>query len=294
MANAMVALLGLGHMGRAMTKRLLNEGFRLRVWDRTAEKAGALPGAEACATPREAVAGAPFVLTSLANDEAVREVTFGRDGFIDALEPAALHVGMSTISWELARTLAEVHTQKGSGYVGAPVLGRPDAVERGELWILAGGAPDNVARCQPLFDVLGQGVIHVEDAPRAHLTKIIANFMTASTIEMLGEAMALAEKAGIEPGRLVEMLSETILGSPILRGYGRRIARREFEPAAFWLELGLKDVSLALRAGDELRAPLPLASLLRDHMLEAIAKGRAKQDWAALAAVAEEAAGLPT
>ena len=294
MAETTVAFVGLGHMGQPMATRLLRAGFRVRAWNRTRQKAEELPGAEVCATPRQAVAGAPFVMTSLANDEAVREVTLGRDGFLEAMAPDAVHVGTSTISWALAQTLAEAHARTGSHYVGAPVLGRPEAAERGELWILAGGERDVVPRCRPLFDAVGQGVIAVDDAAGAHLTKIIANFMIANTIELLGEAMALADKAGITPERLVEMLGRTILGSPVLRGYGMRIARREFEPAGFRVELGLKDVSLALAAAEQARVPLPLASLLHDHLLEAIARGRGAQDWAALAAVAREAAGLPT
>jgi 3-hydroxyisobutyrate dehydrogenase-like beta-hydroxyacid dehydrogenase len=281
-------------MGQAMVKRLVADGFRLRVWDRTSEKASALPDVEACATAREAVAGAPVVMSSLANDEAVREVTFGPHGFIEAMEPDAVHVGTSTISWTLAGTLAEEHRRRSSHYLGAPVLGRPDAAERGELWIFAGGDPGIVQRCQPVLDAVSQGVLTLEDPAHAHLTKLIANFMVVNTIELLGEATALAEKAGITSERLVEMIGRTILGSPVLRGYGARIARREFEPAAFRLELGLKDVSLALAAGAELRAPLPLASLLHDHLLEAVARGRGQQDWSALAALAQEAAGLAT
>ena len=215
------------------------------------------------------------------------------DGVLDALAPDAVHLGASTISWKLAGALDEAHRRKGTHYVGSPVLGRPDAAERGELWILAGGEPGIVSRCRPIFDAIGQGTIAAGSAAQAHLVKIIANFMIANTIEMLGEAMALGDKGGIAPAKLVDMLGRTILGSPVLRGYGARIAEGAFEPAGFPLELGLKDVLLALAAAEELRAPMPQASLVHDHMLEAIAKGRGRQDWSALAALVQESAGTP-
>jgi 3-hydroxyisobutyrate dehydrogenase-like beta-hydroxyacid dehydrogenase len=190
----MAAFLGLGHMGQAMVKRLVSAGFHLRVWDRTPGKAAPAPGLEVCGSPQEAVRGAPFVVTSLANDEAVREVTFA---FIDAMEPDAVHVGTSTISWSLAKVLAGMHPKKGSHYVGAPVLGRPDAAERGELWILVGGEPAVARRCQPIFDAIGHGTIAADTAPDAHLTKIIANFMIANTIEMLARRRPSAKKVAL-------------------------------------------------------------------------------------------------
>lgn len=289
MTDATVAFLGLGHMGRAMAKRLSHAGFHLRLWDRTPGRAVAGKGVEVFATPQEAVKGAPFVMTSLTNDEAVRDVTFA---FLGTMEPDSVHLGTSTISWSLAKALVDVHAQRSTHYVAACVLGRPDAAERGDVAFIVGGDVEVARRCQPIFDAIGNSTIVADSAPQAHLTKIIANFMIANTIEMLGEATALAEKGGILPENLVDMLGRTIVGSPVLRGYGARIARGEFEPAGFRLEMGLKDVSLALSAGEELRAPLPMASLVHDHMVEAIAKGRAQQDWTALAAVAREAAGL--
>jgi 3-hydroxyisobutyrate dehydrogenase-like beta-hydroxyacid dehydrogenase len=293
MAEMVVAFVGLGQMGRGMVSSLARHRIRLRVWDRTPAKAQALADvAEVCATPRQAVAGAPFVMTSLPNDPVVQEMTFGAQGFAEAMAPDAVHLGTSTISWKLGQLLDESHRQRGTHYVGSPVLGRPDAAEQGQLWVLAGGEPEIVARCRDIWDAIGQGTLEAGTAAQAHLVKIIANFMIANTIELLGEALALGDKGGIAPARLVDMLGRTIVGSPVMRGYGARIARGDYEPAGFRLELGLKDVSLALAAAEELRAPLPLASLVHDHMIEAIARGRGHQDWSALAAMAQEAAGL--
>ncbi|UJR86692.1 NAD(P)-dependent oxidoreductase [Sandaracinus amylolyticus] len=293
-ARPTVAFLGLGHMGRGMVASLQRAGLGVRAWNRTPGRVAPSDGLELCATPREAVRDVALVITSLADDTAVRDATLGREGFLDAMTPDAVHVGTSTISWTLAQELSDAHARRGTHYVAAPVLGRPDAAERGALTVLVGGEPAVVARARPIFDAIGGSTLDTGTAAHAHLTKIIANFAIASTIELVGEATALGEKAGIPPERLVEVLGKTVVASPILRGYGERIARGELEPAGFRLELGLKDVSLALAASTQLRAPLPIASLLRDHILEGIAKGRGQQDWAALATVAREAAGVTT
>jgi 3-hydroxyisobutyrate dehydrogenase-like beta-hydroxyacid dehydrogenase len=287
-----IAFLGLGQMGRGMAGSLLRAGIQLRVWDRTPGRLTARPGLTDCASPREAVRGVPFVITSLADDEAVKAVTLGLDGFLQAMDRGAAHLGTSTISYALARELVSAHAERDTHYVGTPVLGRPDAAERGALTVITGGPAEVVTAAHPVLTAIAQGTITAESAPAAHLIKIIANLIIATTIETAGEALALGEKAGIAPERLIEMLGDTPVASPILRSYGPRIARREFEPAGFRLELGLKDMNLALDASTELGAPLPLASLLRDHLIQALAHGRAQQDWSALADMAREAAGL--
>jgi 3-hydroxyisobutyrate dehydrogenase-like beta-hydroxyacid dehydrogenase len=287
-----IAFVGLGQMGRGMAGSLLRAGIELRVWNRTPGRLAARPGLTECATASEAVRGVPFVISSLSNDEAVKAVTFGPDGILQALEPGAAHLGASTVSFALARTLVSAHAERRTHYLGTPVLGRPDAAERGALTVITGGPAEVVASARPLLAAIAQGTIAADSAPAAHLTKIIANLIIATTIETIGETIALAEKAGIAPARLIESLADTVVASPVLRSYGPRIARREFEPAGFRLELGLKDVNLALAAGGELAAPLPLASLLRDHLVAAMAQGRAQQDWSALAEIPRAAAGL--
>jgi 3-hydroxyisobutyrate dehydrogenase-like beta-hydroxyacid dehydrogenase len=129
-------------------------------------------------------------------------------------------------------------------------------------------------------------------APHATLAKLLGNFMIASTIEMLGESLALAEKAGLDPSRLLGMLTGTLFGAPVVKRYGQIVADTAFEPAGFQLALGLKDVNLALGAGEELRVPLPLASLVRERMLTALAQGREQFDWSGFASVIRAAAGL--
>jgi 3-hydroxyisobutyrate dehydrogenase-like beta-hydroxyacid dehydrogenase len=210
------------------------------------------------------------------------------------LPAGGVHAGTSTISLRLAGELAEAHATRGQAFVATPVLGRPDAAGRGELWILTGGDQSAVGRAAPALACLGQGQIAVGTARQAALAKLLANFMIAGTIELLAEATTLGEKGGIAPPALVDLLTRTLFGSPIVKGYGSRMAAGEFRPAGFTVPLGLKDVELALEAARDLRAPLPVAGVARDHLIGALARGRADWDWGALATVVREAAGLDT
>jgi 3-hydroxyisobutyrate dehydrogenase-like beta-hydroxyacid dehydrogenase len=275
-----------------MAENLVTAGFAVRAWNRTPGKAP--KGAVECRTPREAAQGARFAITMLADDKAVTDTVFGDAGLIAGLGEGAIHVGMSTISVALSRRLSEEHPKAGQRFVAAPVFGRPDAAAARKLWIVPGGAPDDVAACKPLFDALGQGTFPMKTPPHASLTKLCGNFMIASLIEMFGEAFALGEKAGLQPASLADALVSILFaGAPLAKGYAGRIASTEFEPAGFAMPLGLKDVSLALEAARELRVPLPLASLLRDHFLASLARGREGWDWGGMAGVIRENAGLP-
>jgi 3-hydroxyisobutyrate dehydrogenase-like beta-hydroxyacid dehydrogenase len=223
----------------------------------------------------------------------VRDVALGANGILAGLAPGALHVGTSTISLRLVGELVHAHETVGTTFLAAPVLGRPDAAARGELWLLTGGDPAALARAAPVLTRLGQGQVHLGTPAQAMLGKLLANFMIAGTIELLAEATTLGEKGGLAPQGLVDLFVNTLFGSPVVKGYGGRIAAGQFKPAGFSVPLGLKDVELALEASHDLQAPLPVASVARDHLIAALARGRADWDWGALATAVREAAGLP-
>ncbi len=286
-----IGFIGLGRMGRPMAANLVAAGFTVRTWNRTPGKAP--PGAVECRSPREVAEQCAIVATMLADDAALEQVTFGDGGLLAGLRRGGIHVSMSTISVALSRKLREAHSAAGQGYVAAPVFGRPEAAQKKQLWIVCGGEQKDLAACERLFTALGRGTFTVAEAPQAHVVKLIGNFLIATTIESLGEATAVAEKAGLDPTRLVEFFGGTMFGSTVFTGYGARVAATEFEPAGFAMPLALKDVTLALQAGHELRAPLPMASLLRDRLLAALARGRDGWDWSGLTSVAREEAGLP-
>jgi 3-hydroxyisobutyrate dehydrogenase-like beta-hydroxyacid dehydrogenase len=282
-------------MGSPIAKNLAKAGFRLRVWNRNPQKAKDLirdlPQAQLCNTPREAAEGSQFVVSSLANDEAVRAVTFGPDGTLTGMDKDCTRVEASTISVALSQELESAHAKAQRRFVAAPVFGRPDAAAQRQLWIVAGGPSDALDRCAPLFDAIGQGTFRFARPPHANLMKLVGNLTIASLIETLGEVLVLVEKGGVAPGDAMQVLS-AVFQSPVLKGYGSRIATQSYRPAGFRMDLGFKDVTLALRSGEELKVPLPIASLIHDHFVEALALGRGDLDWSALATVMRDAAGL--
>ncbi len=289
-----VGFIGLGAMGVCMVRNLLQAGHRVTVFNRSPERASALvsDGAVIAACIEEAAAQ-EFVITMLAHDAATETVVFESD-FINAMPSDGVHICMATISAQLGKRLAETHAKAGRAYISAPVFGRPPAAAAAQLFIVAGGDPAALARCQPLLDAMGQQTYHVSHAPEAaNVVKITGNFMLATLIESLGEACALTRSYGIAPTQLIEILTGSIFPAPVYKIYGGIIANETFEPPGFTLRLGLKDIRLALAAADDKEIALPLASLLRDNYLKALTKGYENLDWAALALVAQEDAGFP-
>jgi 3-hydroxyisobutyrate dehydrogenase-like beta-hydroxyacid dehydrogenase len=288
-----VGFVGLGDMGLAMAENLRRAGHELTVYNRTRARADALSGVRVAATPREAAAGAEVVVSMLADDAAVEQVILGPEGVAQSLGPGAVHAGMSTVSHLLTRRLAAEHADRGQQYVGAPVFGRPDAARSAKLWIVAAGPGPAIERCRPLFEAMGQGTEVVGDDPvRAAVIKIAGNFLLVAVIEAMGEAFTLARKHGVAPAQLLEIVNGRLLRSPVYENYGKLIAEERFDPPGFRLRHGLKDTKLALLAGEDGAAPLPIASLARDRYLMAMARGWGDLDWAALARVSALAAGL--
>jgi 3-hydroxyisobutyrate dehydrogenase-like beta-hydroxyacid dehydrogenase len=277
-----------------IARNLLDAGHTLTVYNRTPGRAQQLvaQGAREVASPARAATGADAVVTMLADDSAV-VATVLDGGVLQALRSGAVHVSMSTISPALSRRLVEAHGAAGQMYVAAPVFGRPDAAAARRLWIIAAGPADALAAARPLLEAVGQEVLVVgDDASAANVVKIAGNFLLAAVIEGIGESFALVRKHGIAPERFLEIINGKVLRSPIYESYGALIAAERYEPAGFKLKHGLKDVRLALQAGDDVAVPLPLASLMRDHYLSAVARGWEEVDWAALAKVSAVNAGL--
>ena len=286
-----IAFIGLGNMGSQMARHLLRAGHDVTVWNRTSSKADELRprGAKVGKSTGEAVRDAEVVITMLADDNAVESAILRSEGVLNDLPKGAAHISMSTISVALSQKLAEEHSKHGQQYIAAPVFGRPDAAEAGKLFVVVAGDKSAVERCKPLLEVLGQRVFVMGDKPEmANVVKLSGNFLIASVIESLGEAIALTRKYGIDPHNYVEFLTNSLFTAPVYKTYGAIIAAEKYEPAGFKLRLGLKDVRLALAAAELVDIPLPLASLLRDHMLTAIDLGMGEMDWSSTAKLAAE------
>ncbi len=287
-----VAFLGLGAMGAPMAESLVAAGFTVRAWNRSVERTRSLAGVIPCRTPREAVTGAEFAITMLADDAAVEAVTFGADGLLAGLGGDAIHLGMSTVSVAAVRRLETAHREQGRSFVAAPVFGRPEAAKARQLWIVPGGEAEAISRAAPVFAALGQGNFPLPTAEQAALAKLAGNFLIGATIEALGESLTLVEKGGMDPEQFLSIMTGTLFGTPIFRNYGARIARTEFTPPGFALPLARKDFRLILQAAEGLEAPMPLAELVLDRLDQAIRRGREGHDFAGLASVIRENAGL--
>jgi 3-hydroxyisobutyrate dehydrogenase-like beta-hydroxyacid dehydrogenase len=289
-----IAFVGLGRMGMGMARNLLRAGHRLAVYNRSREKAEGLAasGARLACSPADACRDAEVVMTMVADDHAVEQVVFGNNGIASAMENNCVHVSHSTISTALARKLTAEHAQRKQGYLSVPVFGRPEHAESKNLVVVAAGPSELVDRCRPLFDAIGRQTFVIGAEPwQANVAKVCGNFMVISMIESLGEAYATLRKAGVAPEKFLEIIN-SLMASPILALYGRIIAQEQFEPAGFALKLGLKDVRLVLAAAEECAAPMPLASLVHDHLLSALAQGQGEMDWSSMTRVIARNAGL--
>ena len=293
-----VGFIGTGSMGKPMAENILEAGHELTVYNRTKSKTKSLgeAGATVVDSPAEAARKNPLVVTMVSDDEAMNDVVFGSDdgdGLINGLSEDALHVAMSTISPETSRTLAEAHRASNQEYVAAPVFGKPNFAENGTLSVVAAGPEEPVKRCRPLFGAVGRQHFVVGTEPfKANIVKVIGNFTIAAMMETLGECFALAEKAGVDASQFLEVINDSLFDSPLYEAYGESILEKDFEPAGFKLELGLKDMRLAQETAREHDAPMPLLSLVHDNLLSAVANGRGDIDWSGLGQVAARNAGL--
>jgi 3-hydroxyisobutyrate dehydrogenase-like beta-hydroxyacid dehydrogenase len=290
-----IGFIGLGNMGSGMAANLLKAGHQVIAYNRSQDKVDALAarGAVAARSVAEA-SSADIVFTMLSNDDAVEAVTFGDDGVLASLKSGGIHVSSSTISVALCERLTAVHTDAGQGFVAAPVFGRPDAAEAAKLFVVAAGEATRVEEVSPALDAIGQRTFVVSDRPKAaSLVKLTGNFLIASVVEALGEAMALVAKDGVDKHQYLEILTSTLFSAPVYKTYGGLIADEQFVPAGFATTLGQKDIRLVLAAAEELNVPLPIASLLRDRFLTLLANGGADLDWSAVGALAAWEAGAP-
>ena len=290
-----IGFIGLGNMGSGMAANLLKAGHQVVGYNRSPDKVDALArqGAVRAQSVAEACS-AGIVITMLANDEAVEAVTFGDGGILQSLRSGGTHVSSSTISVALSERLTAAHADAGQGFVAAPVFGRPEAAEAAKLFVVAAGEGTSVEAVSPALDAIGQRTFVVSDEPKAaSLVKLSGNFLIASVVESLGEAMALVARGGVDKHQYLEILTSTLFSAPVYKTYGGLIAGEQFQPPGFAVALGQKDIRLVLAAAEDLNVALPIASLLRDRFLTLLANGGADLDWSALGALAAWEAGAP-
>jgi 3-hydroxyisobutyrate dehydrogenase-like beta-hydroxyacid dehydrogenase len=289
-----VGFIGLGHMGRAIAANLVRAGHRVRVWNRSPGPVRELVdlGATAAEQPADA-ARAEVLMTMLADDEAHRAVLL-EQGVLEAGARGLIHVNLATVSVNLVRELSQLEHDRGISYIAAPVFGRPEAARAARLNIVVAGGSEAITRIEPLLTAIGERLWRLTGPPeRANVVKLAGNFMIACALETMGEATALARAHGLSGAEFLNILTGSLFAAPAYQTYGRLIAEERYEPAGFSMTLGWKDVRLALQAAADTKVPMPIGGVLRDHFLEALATGKAHQDWAALADIAARHAGLP-
>jgi 3-hydroxyisobutyrate dehydrogenase-like beta-hydroxyacid dehydrogenase len=285
-ANMMdVGFIGLGMMGSRIAGNLATAGFQPRVWNRTREDVDALVrlGARPVAEARDAFRG-DVVFSMLADDEAVESVI---GPLLDGAPHGLVHVNMATISVSLAHDLAARHQERGLTYVSATVFGRPELAAQAKLNVVVAGDDAAVTSIQPLLDVIGERTWRLGTQPeRANVVKLAGNVMLGAAVETMAEVSAFAWRHGIAPATLLDVLTNGVFTSPAYKTYGALIAARRYEPAGFRLSLLLKDVQLALAAAEATAVAMPIADVVHESLLEAVASGDGGRDVAVLARVA--------
>jgi len=287
-----VGVVGLGHMGHAFAVNLIEDGYRVSVYDRDPKRMAALTGASAAAQLAD-LAACDVVVTSLPDDDALAAVALGPKGLAGILSPNAVHISTSTVSPSLSRRVAEEHAGHRQDYIAAPVLGNPDFARARKLFVLAAGLPSAMEKVRPLLERLGQRLFIIgEDAASANLVKLAANVLTATTLECMGEVLALLRKGGVDRHLAYDVLTNSLFDSRVHKTYGGKIVDERFSPPGMAVPLAIKDLRLALAEAERAAVPMPAASLVHDRLVGMAARGWEGLDWSALGLLAAVDAGL--
>src|ERR671910_2646369 len=271
-------------MGRPMAANLAKAGFELSVYTRTREKAERFAsehGAKAAGTPREAAEGAAAVITMVPDVPEVEEVLLGEQGAAHGLEENALAIDMSTIAPTAAKAIGERLAEDRIAFLEAPVSGSRPRAEDGTLTIMVGGEASDFERARPLFEAMGERIVHVGPQGHAQLAKLLTNTMGAVHAVALGESVLVAERAGLEPDAFLEVAAGSAGNSTVLGLKGRPMFERDFTPL-FKLEHMLKDVRHCLDEAEKLGVELRLGSLVEPLYTRAAEAGHAEEDFAAV------------
>lgn len=276
-----VAFLGLGKMGAAMAANLQRAGYPLVVWNRSPEKAGPLlaGGARFAETPSAAAGSADIVISSLADDASLKAVVSGPDGLLGGLRSGAIHVGTSTVSPGLSDELAGLHATAGGRYLAGPVVGRVPAAEAAQLVTFVAGDAEAIESARAVITTYAPMMLVVgERQSQASVAKLIANFLGASGMDLIGQSLAWAEKSGLPPALVPQMLAG-FFGNPGTREYISKIGERDFDSVGFTATGGRKDVQLMIDTAQGVGLRLSSAETLRAKLDAAIAQGWRDKDW---------------
>jgi 3-hydroxyisobutyrate dehydrogenase-like beta-hydroxyacid dehydrogenase len=307
-----VAFLGLGIMGSRMAANLATAGFDLIVWNRTAAKAERFcaehEGVEQAATPAAAAASADIVITMVVDGPQVEQVLLGEDGAATAAREGTLCVDCSTIGPAATLEIGQALAERGIHFVDAPVTGSSPRAEDGTLTIMAGGSDEDFARANPVLEAMGKLIVHAGPLGHGQIVKLINNAVAATNATVLGEALLVASRSGVDLDALTAVMSAGSGGSAMLDLKAGPMREHDYTTlfktarsssgeetqetkAYFKLEHMLKDVRLCLDHGQAVGAPFQAAALAREILTAAMGRGLGDADFAALIEVLEGAAG---
>lgn len=283
---AKTAFLGLGVMGFPMAGHLMRAGHAVTVYNRSPAKAEAWVaqhGGAHAPTPREAAAGADFVMACVGNDDDLRQVCLGPDGAFAGMAPGAVFVDHTTVSAKVTRELAEAARQAGLGYVDAPVSGGQAGAENGQLSIMCGGTPEDYAKSEPVIDAYARICRRMGDAGAGQMAKMCNQIAIAGLVQGLSESLAFAERAGLDTGLLVEVISQGAAGSWQMANRHNTMAEGHFDHgfAVDWMR---KDLGICLETADEIGASLPVTALVDQFYHEVQRMGGGRWDTSSLIA----------
>jgi 2-hydroxy-3-oxopropionate reductase len=284
-----VGFVGLGIMGTAMAGNLLETEYELVVHNRSRTKAEQLisRGALVADSPREVAEVSDIIITMLPGPPEVDEVVAGEGGLLEGAGEGSLIVDMSTSSPLLARQLAHTARERDVGMLDAPVSGGDVGARDGTLSIMVGGEDEDFERARPLFETMGETVVHVGGAGAGQVVKACNQIVVALVIEGVAEALVLGSKAGVAPHKVVEVLSGGLASSKVLEVKGEKFSSHDFAPGGK-VEYHRKDLGIALAAGREYGVTLPVTALVEQMFGVLEAKGRGGWDHSALLTLIEE------
>ncbi len=284
MSGARIGFIGLGIMGSRMAAKLADAGFELTVWNRTTSVArqwAAEHRAAVAATPAQVAAASDVVITIVVNGEQVEQLLLGPDGAAQGASEGLLCIDMSTIAPATTRRIGEQLGQRGIDFIDAPVTGSSPGAESGTLTIMAGGSAEQIARAQPIFDVLGAKTVHCGPLGDGQSAKVLSNAISATNAAVLAQVLVIAQRAGLNLDALLAVVESGSAGSTISKLKGELMLTRDYQPL-FRLDHMLKDVNLALDLAAEADTPFDYAQQTRALLEQASAAGFGDQDFAAV------------
>jgi 3-hydroxyisobutyrate dehydrogenase-like beta-hydroxyacid dehydrogenase len=290
-----VAFIGLGRMGQAMSRRLLEAGHDLAVYNRTPDKATALEaaGAKVMRSLAEAVRHGEAAFTMLTDDAALESVAQQKGGLLESLPKGGIHICSGTHGAGIIQKLDAWHAERGQILIAAPILGRPEQVLAGQVGIVIGGPTEALKRCAPLFAAIGRRSFEAgKDPAAAACIKLANNFVLGCAIEAMGEGFSLVRKYGVAPDVFYDVMTDGLFAAPAYKVYGKIIVDQSYDKVGQIATAGLKDAKLALAAGEAVGVPLPSGNVWRDRLADAVARGDGGKDWAVMALEQARASGL--